>query len=293
MLAIRHVAVIVAMAIGACRDRAADAERPIAPASVAAAPSTKPSVELSTPPPTATYRFGEGGVTVEVTWPRPDEMVAIAATRITIGAAQGSSTARPPHAIDVPAFGIDVRKVDVHAYRSCVQAGRCTAAATGPGCPTDVTNPYPESAVCVSFEQAANYCRVLAKRLPTEDEWELAARGTRGFSHPWGNGRRVEPLCKPPKSGGHCIAGMPLCDVEDCTGGTNDVSPLGVSDLGSGPAEWTSSSFCPYTEPTCAATERVVRGGRSAEPEADGSATARRGVIPAERIPGVGFRCAR
>jgi formylglycine-generating enzyme required for sulfatase activity len=161
--------------------------------------------------------------------------------------------------------------------------------------------------VQVTWDGAARYCRDQGQRLPTEAEWELAARGTEGARHPWGDepprcdgvvfDRRAQKTC----------AGLPPGPADVATA-PQDLSPLGVHDLGGNVAEWVEDAFLPRypgCPPPCLdplvraaphgegdAALRVVRGGawyRAAEAcRAAGRARARRDQVQGD----IGFRCA-
>ncbi|MBI5529083.1 MAG: SUMF1/EgtB/PvdO family nonheme iron enzyme, partial [Deltaproteobacteria bacterium] len=93
----------------------------------------------------------------------------------------------PYHAVSVPAFKVDKYELTVGEYQACVDAGGCTAAGTGGSCNYGVSGRDSHPINCVDWTQAKAYCTWAGKRLPTEAEWEKAARGTDGRKYPWGN----------------------------------------------------------------------------------------------------------
>lgn len=91
---------------------------------------------------------------------------------------EGEPDERPRHKVYVDAFYMDRYEVSAGQYKKCVDAGGCSAPMTGVGCTWG--NPargesYPVN--CVDWDQADSYCKWAGKRLPTEAEWEKAARG--------------------------------------------------------------------------------------------------------------------
>ena len=140
----------------------------------------------------------------------------------------------------VAGFRIDRFEVTRAQYARCVQAGRCEPPRRRSGLArrwavTSATARLP--VVDVTWRQAAGYCKFAGGRLPTEVEWEKAARGKYGLPYPWGT---VPPNCRTANywgkpGGGPCYPGPVAVDAKSA-----DLSPYGVVGLAGNVREWTA-----------------------------------------------------
>jgi len=94
---------------------------------------------------------------------------------------------KPGRTVNLPGFSIDKTEVSVADYKKCMDAGKCTQPDTGSMCNWGVNGRKNHPVNCVDWAQAKAFCKWVGKRLPTEAEWEKAARGTDGRVYPWGN----------------------------------------------------------------------------------------------------------
>jgi formylglycine-generating enzyme required for sulfatase activity len=228
-------------------------------------------------------------------------MVRIAAGTVAMGADDGEPDERPVHEVHVDAFEIDRTEVTVAAYGACVAAGACAAPETfHDRCNTHERGKDPHPLNCVTWAHAAAYCAWAGKRLPSEEEWEYAARGARGGKYPWGDAQpQSRPCWNKPKTDGTCVAGSH----------PDDRSSFGVLDMGGSVSEWTSTPYCPYPgapasspglpglpglQGKCKDGTRVTRGGSwdMSDPSYVRS-TYRDWVLEQNRGNNLGFRCAR
>jgi len=112
------------------------------------------------------------------------EMVLVPDGEFTMGSDSGSSDEQPVHQVFLETYYIDKYEVTNTLYKACVDAGVCD--------PPAKTSDYNNSqyaqhpVVYVNWNMANEYCKWRGARLPTESEWEKAARGTDGRTYPWG-----------------------------------------------------------------------------------------------------------
>ena len=167
---------------------------------------------------------------------------------------------------------------------------------TGSGMPPDrILATWP--AFNVSWAEADTYCRSIGKRLPTEAEWEKAARGTKGRLFPWGN---AAPDARRAVFGQDTRDALPLmAPVAGVKGGR---SPYGLYHMAGNVAEWVQDwsgidyyVSMPDRNPPGPANGRykVVRGGSWRSNPAMLRAATRGGAPPEQRAPTIGFRCAK
>lgn len=210
-------------------------------------------------------------------------MVTLPAGTFSMGSAEKAES--PVHVVTVGSFALDPDEVTVADYRACVDANRCTVDphASSSGCNYGSPERERHPMNCVDWNEAEIHCRWLGKRLPTEEEWEWAARGTAGRIHPWGSA--------PPDETRACFGRDGTCSVGERSAGA---TPEGVRDLAGNVWEWTASPYCPYDKPGCESSQRAVRGGSYTARDASRLRGAlRSGHVVTLRERYLGFRCAK
>jgi formylglycine-generating enzyme required for sulfatase activity len=228
----------------------------------------------------------------------------------------------------VSSFAIDRHEVTAAEFRRCVAGGGCDVAALVAGDERYLRDEWPM--VNVTWQDAADYCAWAGKRLPTEAEWEKAARGGDGRAWPWGHRDRVDGANHgtgevPAMTATHSIRfGWPNLDYrpDDRDGYLYAAppgslrwgrSPYGLYDMAGNVSEWVADYWSddgyaglPAIDPRRdvpppgGAGHRVVRGGSWAEPKFFSRTYVRNLPLPSagpprahERSPSRGFRCAR
>lgn len=207
----------------------------------------------------------------------------------------------PRHAVYLSSFWIDRFEVRVADYERCVAVGRCEPRPTSEATRRFDRPNFPVSRV--NWHDAETYCAFVGARLPTEAEFERAARGARGRRYPWGDLFNAHAT-------NHGRFGWDVTDDSDgfaelapVGSFPSGVTPEGVHDLAGNVSEWVLDRYVPTYEAAGArdprgpgvgaASLRVVRGGSYAHAPFRLRGAARGFAEPTERRSGLGFRCAR
>jgi formylglycine-generating enzyme required for sulfatase activity len=247
-----------------------------------------------------------------------------------MGSDEGLAMEKPAHQVSLAPFCIDEYEVTVEQYKACSDAGRCKRASTtnewakitdkerkayDPLC--NIRDPGAKAKHpinCVDWEMADKFCHEQRKRLPTEAEWEFAARGPDGRKYPWGD---EDPAAAHMNAcGAECVAwglknGVELKAMYDVDDGFANTAPVGsfprgasrygVKDVVGNVWEWTADWYGEYGKEELRdpkgpsiGTERVIRGGAWNGSYASWvRPTFRYKDTPTKRSHGIGFRCAQ
>ncbi len=265
-----------------------------------ATPSASEPVEAPTDTPdlslveAVSYEPGIGSL---VPWIDQSYVVYVPAGDFIMGQDEEDVTSdhEPAHSVYLDAFWIHQTEVTNRQYATCVAAGVCEVPFRTTGQPYwyASTGHALDPVVGVSWEQAVVYCEWIEGRLPTEAEWEKAARGTDGDPYPWGD---EEPACD-------------LLNFSDCQEINQPVrvrtffegaSPFLLADTAGNVSEWVQDWYdedyyatSPSSNPAgpVSGTRRVVRGSNYDSPLEELEIVLRDNALPSDHQADTGFRC--
>jgi formylglycine-generating enzyme required for sulfatase activity len=225
----------------------------------------------------------------------PAGMAYVPGGEFTMGRDDGDDYERPAHKVTVKPFFMDIHEVTNEEYAKFLQSGELPP-------PSYWKNgTYPAGTAHrpvtgVRWIAAVRYADWAGKRLPTEEEWEFAARGTDGRRYPWGNDWRNGAANVGANQGAANGQGnLGMVDV----GTNNGASPYGIYDMVGNAWEWTDSELKVYPGGTLPAGakifDKVIRGGSWASAPAQATTTFRRGWAASDEqdYSYTGFRCVK
>ena len=248
------------------------------------------------------------------TWTRPADhmvMVYVPAGKFLMGSSNSDSMAgdeeKPQHTVMLDAYWIDKTEVTNLMYAECVNAKACNLPSVFSS--QTRSNYYYDSrfinypVIFVKWIDSNAYCAWAGARLPTEAEWEKAARGPDGRIYPWGNTKPTCSLANYYAEGGTCMN-----DTSAVGSYPSGTSPYGVMDMAGNVWEWVNDWYSPtyYSQsPTSnpqgpsSGNAHVLRGGSWNDTEFTIRASNRFSGNPSSITDiyfgtlSIGFRCAR
>jgi formylglycine-generating enzyme required for sulfatase activity len=217
----------------------------------------------------------DDAVEVDGASPCPPDMVLVPEGEFVMGSdsGEGETDEEPEHVVWLPAYCIEIDEVTSREYQDCMTDGGCSPPADG------CVLPLPDDpAFCLKWDQLGAYCAWQGRELPTEAQWEKAARGGCELvlpeacgpederTYPWGEAvpdctRAISSDCAPPSAPHPVGETSPLGD-----------SPYGVHDMAGNVWEWAADWYSDTYYGSCTAgcsdprgpgsgTRRVQRGG--------------------------------
>lgn len=219
---------------------------------------------------------------------------------------QGNPNESPQHAVLLPTYAIDQYEVTIERYAKFMEATKHDA----PPLWDDeaVVTAGDRPVVGVDWADAEAYCKWAGKRLPTEAEWEKAARGTDSRRYPWGD---MQPFVDIANYNRGLWVSYPVTLVSVTSGVTGmsirhglkegGKSPYGLYHMAGNASEWVADWYdreyyqtSPKDNPKgpSSGEKRVIRGGSWGDPPRNIRVTARFSAPPDFRDQSIGFRCA-
>jgi formylglycine-generating enzyme required for sulfatase activity len=228
------------------------------------------------------YRWDKDGAT----------MIKIPAGTFIMGSNDGGDDEKPMHQPYLSEYYIDKYEVTNRQYKQfCDATGRSYPSDPDfAGMPGYFTSEPDYPVVNVSWDDAAAFAAWTGKSLPTEAQWEKAARGTDGRKYPWGD---AEPDPE------RCNFNSNLGKTAAVGSYPSDVSPCGCMDMAGNVTEWCNDWYNYYgsanddPQGSPSGSYRVNRGGSWYGGAAWSRCAIRSGSVPASRNLSIGFRCAR
>lgn len=272
-------------------------ETPTPAFTATATPLPLPTDTLSVPTPTT--------LPTQITDDKGALMQLVPAGPFTMGSDNGMPDEKPVHTVDLPAFYMDKFEVTNALYKMCVDAGACrepanTSAGNHPGAYGTYGNPeydkYP--VIWVDWNRANIYCAWRGARLPSEAEWEKAARGIDGRKYPWGE--TIDHTYA--NYGNHLPEYYSGVFGKTITVGSypDGASPYGIEDMAGNVWEWVADWYDVYPGGDVSANSafgqqayKVLRGGSWEDDPNLLRTSFRGGNTPGTAVDFIGFRCAR
>ncbi len=192
-------------------------------------PATKPDSRFRLPPEftvLAEAGYSDEGLPLRIRCEKDGSMMSLVPASITVqGTDDGPLQAGPKFAIYLEPFYIDVTEITLEQFEKYRADVRNQKKRTVP-LPLNRSAPHDHPVLGVTWSAAFNYARWADKQLPTEAEWEKAARGPDSFSHPWGQG---PPAWSPRRT---------RTQIDPVRSFRADISPYGIFDLAGNAREW-------------------------------------------------------
>jgi formylglycine-generating enzyme required for sulfatase activity len=253
--------------------------------------------QTATPSLTATPELGVGST--QVSEIDGMKLVYVPSGEFEMGSEDGTSDEEPVHTVYLDGYWIDESEVTNAMYAACVADGDCEKPNDSSSVSRDSYygnsgyDDYP--VIYVNWVQADGYCAWGGRRLPTEAEWEKAARGTDGRTYPWGEGIDCSLANYDPAD--YCVG-----DTNEAGSYPDGASPYGALDMAGNVWEWTADwydedyySSSPSSNPAGPSSgyKRVVRGGSWVNDGWSVRSAFRFRSDPVNGSSYLGFRCAR
>lgn len=212
------------------------------------------------------------------------KMVLVPAQTFEMGSDKGSNIEKPAHKAKVRAFYIDATEVTNVQFKRFLRDSGYKPKGSLEHLKDKRFNRDNQPIVDVDYYDAVAYAKWAKKRLPTEREWECAARGGKGLKYPVG--KTITTF--------KARYGMPMNTGSTTKTGSYKANKYGISDLAGNAAEWVSGALSPYPGNKGFGYERnrISRGGSWSSEESEMTSYSRKSLNISNSTGNIGFRCA-
>ncbi len=227
--------------------------------------------------------------------PKNNPMITVPAGEFMMGSEEGGANEKPPHPVYLDTYRINQFEVMQAHYAEFVKAARHRSPLSRYVKNITHFNHPNQPAVYVSWEDAEAYCQWRGERLPTEAEWEKAARGIHGISWPWTGEYQV--------GFANFLGAADHAPYSAIVGTFHlDKSPFGLYDVSGNVREWVQDwyeeDYYPHSpretpKGPATGTEKALRGSSWNDSRLSGRLSSRIKMVPDYRDITIGFRCAQ
>jgi formylglycine-generating enzyme required for sulfatase activity len=231
-----------------------------------------------------------------------EDMVLVPSGPFEMGRDNGFPDEEPAHEVILGAFWVDRTEVTVRQYRRFLKA-RHQSFSLSPVSPSMPRNYFVDAAydnfpmIDVSWRQATEFCQWMAKRLPTEAEWEKTARGVDRRIYPWGNVWDPD-LANSRENSVSSLANRMVHFTDEVGSVSQNASPYGALDMAGNVWEWVGDWYAVYPgghsrSDSYGQKYKVIRGGSWVSSALSLTTVARDFANPHDGYDSIGFRCVR
>ncbi len=221
-------------------------------------------------------------------------LIYIGPSTFQMGSREGQHDEYPIHEVEIDGYYIEKYEVSYKQYYQCVEAGACREPAYTHDF-SDHPDLYEHPVVGVTWNDAETYCQWIDRRLPTEAEWEYAAKGDNNQSYPWGHAHLPEYTNTRGDDDGY-LESAPVKEFK------KGASSKNILQMSGNAAEWVYDYYSEdfyakgsHQNPKGASSgrEKIVRGGSYQDPPYNVRASSRNSLPPTKYSQVIGFRCAK
>ena len=174
----------------------------------------------------------------------PVDWILVQAGSFNMGGTRTSNT-RPIHQVNIT-YDYEISKTEVRKsmYQACVDANYCTAPVLNdPDCVWNIPNTDDYPINCISWVQMKTFATWMGVDLPSEAEWEFAARGTQNYLYPWASNSSSSANCTRTHMMGANLSGCDTGELSSVDQYVRGYTPSGIADLSGNVSEWVLDAY--------------------------------------------------